>query len=76
MPYIACFHITTEPVEGLHARVMVQTVFARVIDGKELGIHGGWANHEREVPPVQREEKNILDAIARAIAQGEGSKTN
>ena len=67
VPYTACFNITTSSVDSSHTRVSVRTVFAKVTDGKEIGVHGGWANHERDVPPVQVEEDNVLIAVSNAL---------
>jgi hypothetical protein len=74
VPYKAIFNITMK-AEGARTSVSVRTVFPRVIDGEETGIHGGWAKHGRDVPPVQREEQNVLDAISNALA-AVNSKTN
>jgi hypothetical protein len=43
---------------------VIKTISATIIDGQETGIHGGWANHEREVPGVIQEEENVLNAIS------------
>ena len=59
VPYKACFNIATRADDASTTTVEVRTVFARVIDGEELGIHGGWANHERDVAPVRLEEENV-----------------
>jgi len=67
VPYIACFNITTKALGGSSTSVTVRTVFAKVIDGKEMSIHGGWANHERNVPPVKVEEENVLNAVSNAL---------
>ena len=52
VPYVAYFYIATFPVDSNRTKVQVRTVLAKVIDGKEVGVHGGWANHDRVVPPV------------------------
>jgi len=67
VPYRPYFYIVTSAVDVSHTKVVVRTILANVIDGKEFGIHGGWANHERDVPPVQAEEDNLLEAISNAI---------
>jgi len=66
-PYTACFNIITRPVDSSHTEVLVRTIFAKVRDGKEIGVHGGWANHERDVPPVKAEEENVLTTISNAM---------
>lgn len=68
VPYKACFNITTRAEDTSTTTVSVRTVFAKVIDGEELGVHGGWANHERDVPPVRLEEQNVVSAISNALA--------
>jgi hypothetical protein len=65
--YIACFNITTRSLDGSNTTVTVRTEFAQVIDGKEVGVHGGWADHGRDVPPVKAEEENVLNAISNAV---------
>jgi hypothetical protein len=75
VPYTAIFNIVTEADGPNRTRVSVWTFSATVIDGKETGIHGGWANHTREVPPVQKEEQNVFDAISKALIVL-NSKTN
>lgn len=64
VPYIADFRITVAASSHDLTCVVVQTVLAEVIDGKEtFNLHGGTANHYRKVPAVREEEKNILVAI-------------
>jgi hypothetical protein len=67
VPYTAYFYLTTTPVDSSHTSVSVRTILAKVTDGKEVGVHGGWANHERNVPPVKAEEDNVLIAVSNAV---------
>jgi hypothetical protein len=67
VPYKACFNIATTSMNGSNTSVTVRTIYAKVIDGKEVGVHGGWANHERDVPPVKAEEENVLNAVSNAL---------
>jgi hypothetical protein len=67
VPYIAYFNITTKPVNQSNTMVTIRTIFPKVVDGEETGIHGGWARHERDVPPVKAEEENVLNAISNAL---------
>ena len=68
LPYIAYFHIVAVPNDTNGTTVTVRTVLAEVIDGREPGIHGGWANHHRKVPPIRQEEENVLAAIAKELS--------
>jgi hypothetical protein len=72
-PYTAYFYITTLPTSSSNTKVLVRTLLADVTDGKEIGVHGGWANHRRPVPPVQVEEDNVLEALSNYLAS---PKTN
>jgi hypothetical protein len=38
-----------------------------VVDGKEPGVHGGWALNFKKIPPNRLEEENVLNAIAKNI---------
>ena len=69
VPYTACFNITTKALDSSNTTVTVRTIYAKVIDGEEVGVHGGWANHERDVPPVKDEEENVLNAISNALVR-------
>jgi hypothetical protein len=69
VPYTACFNITVSYVDTSLTRVTVRTVFSYVIDGRELGVHGGWANHSRAVPGIQQEEDSVLVSISNALAR-------
>ena len=64
VPYYPYFHIFLTQLNAMRTKVTVRTVSATVLDGQEVGVHGGWANHHREVPPVRSEETNVLSAIA------------
>ena len=70
-PYRASFYVETTPAGTNHTKVTVYTIGSRVLDGQEPGVHGGWANHYRDIPPLRQEEENILAQIA---AQFEVSK--
>jgi hypothetical protein len=62
--YQGYFHIVVTPVTTNQTKVIVRTIKAEAVDGKEPGLHGGWAFHFREIHPVPQEETNILVAIA------------
>ena len=55
VPYIGTFHIAIQSLATNRTVVSVRTIDARVIYGTEIGVHGGWANHEVDVPPVLSE---------------------
>jgi hypothetical protein len=67
VPYIAYFNIATKRLDASNTTVTVRTISPAVIDGEETGVHGGWARHERDVPPVKAEEENVLNAISNAL---------
>ena len=73
--YCADFYITTKPASSNQTIVTVHTARAGVLDGQETGIHGGLANHYRDIPPVRREEENVLTAIAEELKR-EKSKSD
>jgi hypothetical protein len=75
VPYIPTFYITIEPLETNRTIIDVRTIDARVIHGKEIGVHGGWANHEVNIPPVLSEETNVLMAISNAFVRLKGRGT-
>ncbi len=66
-PYSPFFHIRITPENTNQTKVIVRTVSAEVIDGQEMGVHGGWASHTRKVTPVRQEEENVLNAIAEEL---------
>jgi hypothetical protein len=68
VPYVAYFHIVTTPLGTDATSVTVRTILAEVIDGKEPGVHGGWANHYRKVHPMRQEEENVLAAVAEQLS--------
>jgi hypothetical protein len=70
VPYIGTFHIAIQSLASNRTAVSVRTIDARVIHGKEIGVHGGWANHEVDVPPVLSEETNVLMAVSNALVAG------
>ena len=74
-PYFPYFYITISQLESNKINVSVRTVLAQIIDGRETGVHGGWANHYRSVPPVRQEEENILTVISNQLGV-ENVKTN
>ncbi len=75
LPYVAYFSICCAATGNDHSKVTVRTTRSEVIDGKEPGLHGGWANHYRKVPPVQREEDNVLGAIGAALDARESGQS-
>jgi hypothetical protein len=76
LPYFAQFHITAEPVGTDRCKIAVRTLSSWVSEGKEIGIHGGWAGHAVHVPPVLQEETNILLQIARELRWIREGRTN
>jgi hypothetical protein len=60
LPYFAQFDLRVQEVSSNQSRVCVTTTSAWVRDGKEIGIHGGWAWHTKAVPPIHQEETNIV----------------
>jgi len=71
VPYIADFQITLKPLNSNQTKIIVQTLYSEVLDGKEPGVHTEWANHYRSVPPVRQEEENVLAAIEKALESPE-----
>ena len=66
-PYISYFHVVVTPLNSNETKVTVLTILSEVIDGKEIGVHSGWANHYRKVFPVRREEENVFVAISKQL---------
>ena len=64
VPYFPYFHVVVTPLNSNQTQVVVRTVRSEVIDGKEIGVHSGLANHYRKVLPVRREEKHVIEAIS------------
>jgi hypothetical protein len=60
VPYFAEFDITVREIATNQCDITVRTISAWVHDGKEIGIHGGWAVHSKHIPPVLQEETNVL----------------
>jgi hypothetical protein len=73
VPHIGTFHIALQSLASNPTAVFVRTIDSRVINGKEIGVHGGWANHEVDVPPALSEETNVLMAIANALGAQKGA---
>jgi hypothetical protein len=67
VPYSPVFHITTQEFGNQRSKVKVQTVSSEVTDGKEPGVHGGWANHVRAVKPVKAEEEAVIEHLRENI---------
>jgi hypothetical protein len=76
VPYIPTFHITVQALGTNRTIIAVRTIDARVIHGKEIGVHGGWAHHEVNVPPVLSEETNVLMAISNVLLTANSRRTN
>ena len=74
VPYVAYFHFEISPLGTSRTKVTVRTISSGVIDGKEISVHGGWANHYRKVPPIRQEEENLLLAIAEELSRARGVK--
>lgn len=66
-PYLAHFYIEAHPVDTNRTKVIVYTIYSQVLDGQEVGVHGGWANHYRDIAPLRQEEENILAQIAAQV---------
>ena len=67
VPYIAYFNITTTPINTTNTMLTIRTFLPKVVDGEELGIHGGWARHERDVLPVKGEEESVLNVVSNSL---------
>ena len=65
--YHAFFHVVVVPLAANQTKVLVRTVCAQAVDGKEPGVHGGWAFHFKEITPDPVEEQNVLAAIANEL---------
>jgi len=65
--YYAYFYIVTAPLATNQTRVTVRTIEADVVDGKEPGVHGGWALHFKTIRPDQHEEENVMAAIDKEL---------
>ncbi len=59
-PYYARFIIKVSPAVTNSCKVTVTTILASIPNGKEIGIHGGWAVHMKDIRPVREEETNVL----------------
>lgn len=73
LQYSAQFLIHAEQLTINQCKVIVTTIEASVPHGREIGIHGGWAVHMKNIPPVLEEETNVLsriDAQLRSIQAG------
>jgi hypothetical protein len=73
LQYSAQFLIRAEQLTTNQCKVTVTTISASVPHGREIGIHGGWAVHMKHIPPVLKEETNVLsqiDAQLRSIQAG------
>ena len=74
VPYFAQFDITASPISTNRCKLVVITTSSWVHDGREIGIHGGWAAHAVDVDPVPQEETNLLKQIeAHLIAATNGA---
>jgi hypothetical protein len=76
LPYFAIFHIAAEPLGTNQCKIAVRTLNSWVGEGKEVGIHGGWAGHAVDVAPVLKEETNLLLQIARELRWIREGRTN
>jgi hypothetical protein len=68
VPYTAQFLITAEPLASNQSMLRVSTISASVPDGREMGVHGGWAVHMKHIPPVLEQETNVLRRIGQQLA--------
>ena len=51
-------------VASNQCQIGIKTISSWVHDGKEIGIHGGWASHPKNVAPLREAETNVLVRIA------------
>lgn len=65
--YYAYFHIVVFPTSTNLTKVVVRTIEADVVNGKEPGLHGGLALHFSKTQPIPKEEENVLSAIAQEL---------
>jgi hypothetical protein len=63
VPYSARFLITAEQLVTNQVVVTVTTSSASIPDGREIGLHGGWAVHMKHIAPVPEQETNVLSRI-------------
>lgn len=75
IPYFAQFDIIARQIASNQCTVTIRTMSAWIPDGKELGLHGGWAGHSKHVPPIMEEETNLLSQIAMEM-RAPGSASN
>lgn len=68
LPYFADFHLTITHFESNRSIVTARTIRSRVVKGREINIHGGWAKRFRAFPPVREEEEKIISAIANELS--------
>jgi hypothetical protein len=76
LPYFAQFNITLHEAGSNVCKISVVTVSSRVRDGKEPGVHGGWAWHNVHVSPLPSEETNVLDRIDKQLRLVRAGDTN
>jgi hypothetical protein len=67
VPYYADFLITAEQHATNRCRITVATTSAQIPDGREIGIHGGWAVHMKDIAPILEEETNVLSRFERQL---------
>ena len=67
LQYSAHFLIHAEQLATNQCKVTVTTISASVPLGREIGMHGGWAVHMKNIPPVMAEETNVLSRIDRQL---------
>jgi hypothetical protein len=67
--YRADFHVTIVRQTNNETVVNVRTVYARVLDGISL-THSGFGPGFIQVPPIRREEENVLSAIQKELEGG------
>ena len=65
--YRGCFHVVVTPAATNETQVVVRTLWAEAVDGREPGVHGGWAFHFRKIPPDPQQERNVLWAVAEQL---------
>lgn len=63
LPYFAHFEIRLDQETTNRCKVTVRTISSFVHNGKEIGVHGGWAWGAKNVAPVLQEETNVLARI-------------
>lgn len=76
LPYFAQFEISVTPISSNRCDVLITTISCYVRDGREIGVHGGWAWHAKRIAPLHSEETNVLAEIGSALTHLQSGKSN